>query len=68
MVNTELLNAKIKESGLLRKYIAETLEITPVTLTRKVRGANEFKPSEITKLCDILNISKKDVNSIFFAK
>lgn len=68
MVDTAMLRKIIKESGLKLFYIAERLDISAYSFTRKIENRSEFTASEIDKLCDVLNIT--DVNerfAIFFA-
>ena len=68
MTNTALLNQLIKESGLKKKYIAEQLGITGYGLQKKIENLSEFKSSEISIMCDLLNInSLKQKETIFFA-
>ena len=67
MTNTELLRAKIEESGLKYEYLARILGITRFALANKINNKNEFKASEILKLCAELNIkSSKERDGIFF--
>jgi len=68
MTNTELLKSKIEESGLKYEYLAKKLGITRFALANKVNNRNEFKASEIPKLCGELNIkSSKEKDQIFFS-
>lgn len=68
MTNTELLEEKIMKSGLKKSYIAKTIGLTPYGLTLKVRNINEFKASEIEKLCNLLGINDLEERcAIFFA-
>ena len=67
MTDTDALNQIIDESGLKRKYIAEQLNLSAFSLAKKINNENEFKPSEIVALCNILNIrSMKKRMDIFF--
>lgn len=66
MTNTNLLNERIDASGLKRGFIAEQLELSAYGLLKKINGENEFKVSEVVKLCRILNISDEDRDRIFF--
>lgn len=69
MTNSELLIAKIKESGLKRGYIAEKLNTSYAWLDKKITGEVPFKAYEIQALCDVLGISDlKEKEAIFFAK
>lgn len=67
MTDTSLLRKAISESGLKFSFIAEQLGLSRFGLMKKIDGDNEFKASEIAKLCDILNIDNKKRDRIFFA-
>lgn len=68
MTNTKLLNEKIAESGLKRKFIAEKLGLSTYGLQRKIENVTEFKASEISALCDVLDIkTATEKEKIFFA-
>ena len=54
MDNLELLEMKIKESGLKKKWIAEQLDITYNSLRRKLKGEINFSKLELEKLNSIL--------------
>ena len=67
MTNTALLEQCITNAGLKKNYIAQELGLSPYGLSNKINNRNEFKTSEIEKLCDILNISDlKTRDKIFF--
>lgn len=66
MTNTELLRNIIKESGLKYKFIANKLELSAYGLQKKIDNATEFRTSEISALCKILNIDSKMMWKIFF--
>lgn len=69
MVNTEALRKKIADRGIKYKNIAAMLGISPYTLQLKVDGKNEFVTSEVSGLCDILEITDlAEKEEIFFAK
>ena len=68
MTNTELLEEKIVQSGLKKSYIAKSIGLSPYGLTLKIQNVNEFKASEIEKLCFLLGIDDLEERSaIFFA-
>lgn len=68
MTNTELLEAKIAESGKKKGYLAEKVGLTPAGFRNCCVNKAEFKASQIQILCDELNItSLKEKNDIFFA-
>ena len=69
MTNTELLEEKITKSGLKKSYIAKAIGLSPYGLTLKIRNINEFKASEIEKMCNLLSIDNLEERcAIFFAQ
>ena len=69
MNNTELLEAKIKESGKKITYLAEKVGLSYAGFRNCVINKAEFKASQIDILCEELNIVKlKERMDIFFAK
>lgn len=69
MTNTELLNAKINESGIKKGVIAERLGLSRYGLAKKIDGTNDFKSEEILTLCELLNIKTlTEREKIFFVK
>ena len=69
MTNTELLEAKIKDSGYKRSYIAKAIGLkSAYGLAKKIKNETEFKTSEINALCELLKISSlEEKEQIFFA-
>lgn len=68
MTNTSLLEQYIEKSGYKKSFIAAQLGITAYGFTLKINNKSEFKASEITILCNLLKISARDREAIFFAK
>ncbi len=68
MINRELLRQTITMSGLKQTYIADQLSLSPQGFRLKLKGDQEFRESEIQKLCDVLHLKKTQRDSIFFAK
>lgn len=68
MTNTSLLEQYIEKSGYKKGYLAQQLGLTSYGFALKISNKNEFKASEMTKLCKLLKISAKDKEAIFFAK
>ena len=66
MTNTALLEEKITESGLKKSYIAKSIGLTPYGLTLKIRNVNEFKASEIDKICILLGIDSPEERCVIF--
>ena len=68
MTDTKLLNEFIAKSGLKKRWIAETMGLSPYGLTLKINNTSKFYVNEVQLLCHILNItSLKDKERIFFA-
>lgn len=68
MIDIDRLIAKIDESGLKRRYIAENLGMSESLLSKKLAKEVEFKASEIAKLANILRLSEDERVSIFMPK
>ena len=67
MTNVKLLDAKIKESGLKKGYIAEQLGISRASLISLLNNKVEFKTSQLVVMCRLLNITdNEEVKAIFF--
>lgn len=68
MTDTERLKEAIEKSGLKISCIMEQMGIKSYTTMRdKVENRQEFKASEIAKLCEILHLDADQMNGIFFA-
>lgn len=68
LTNTELLSEEISSSGVTITFIAVRLGITREGLYKKLNGETEFKASEIVAMQDILHLTNKKRDTIFFAK
>lgn len=69
MTNTNLLKAKIEESGLKIGFIAEFVGISRQLLWKKINNMTPFNQYEIEKMCKVLKItSLKEKEAIFFAE
>lgn len=67
MTNTSLLEEYIKKSGYKRSFIARQIGLkSTYGFSRKVNNESEFTATEITILCNLLKISAKDKDAIFF--
>lgn len=66
MTDTALLKQKIEESGYKLKFIAQRLELTYQGLLKKINNESEFKASEISVLAELLRLSDKERDNIFF--
>ena len=68
MVNLELLNSTIEDSGITMVALAEKAGIKRPTLSNRLKGMGEITASEIMGLCDALRLTKQEREEIFFAK
>ena len=68
MTDTVALRNVIKNKGLKYNYIARSVGLSPYGLQKKIENENEFRASEIVKLSEVLELSVKQRNDIFFAK
>ena len=69
MINRELLENKIKESGMKKSYLASKCKLSRQGFYNCLVGKAMFNSVQISILCKELNItSLKEKESIFFAK
>ena len=68
MTDTKLLNGIIENSGIKKGKIAQSLGITRTALWQKINNKRDFKASEITIICSMLNVTSLETKErIFFA-
>ena len=68
MTDFELLKEKIKDSGMTMVAIAKKSGILRATLYNRLNGVGDFTASEMLALSDVLRLSNKERNAIFFAR
>lgn len=69
MTNSKALRELIEAKGLKLKYVAEYLGLSSYGLSLKIENKQEFKTSEVSALCELLNIKSLDQKEkIFFAQ
>lgn len=67
MTNIDLLEDKIHESGLKKRYIADKIGVSPSTFSALLSNKAEFKARQIKDICEVLNIQDDaEIRSIFF--
>lgn len=64
MFTKELFNGLIAEAGLTKEKLANHLNISPVTLYRKIDDSGNFDKKEILKIIEVLD--KERTLSLFF--
>lgn len=67
MTNTSKLRGRIAEKGYTMGSFSKAVGISRPSLRMKLSGEREFKASEITKSCLVLEISRHDIGEYFFA-
>ena len=67
MVNTQLLDKKIEDSGLYIKFIVEKIGLSRNGFDKKRKGKTPFRVAEIYVLSDLLKLSESEKHDIFFA-
>lgn len=67
MVNYNLLNDKVKQSGLKYNHIAEIMGVSNSALSAKINGKRKLNLDDAVGLAKALNLTRADVQSIFFA-
>lgn len=68
MTNTELLKAKIKNSGYKITFIAQKCGITYQAFLSRLKGEQEFRVDEMRAISNLLSLSDEDNIAIFFAR
>ena len=58
MIDFELLNRKIRDSGMTIVAISSKSGILRETLYNRLNGSTDFKASEILRISDVLRLSK----------
>ena len=68
MTNTALLNYAIARSGMDRQGLANTIGLSLNSVQKKINNKIEFRQSEIQKVCNALELTNEEKESIFFAQ
>ena len=67
MVNTQLLEQRIEDSGYKLGYIVSNIGVSRQAFSKKLKGQTPFRIAEIYVLRDLLKLSSEDEQAIFFA-
>ena len=67
MVNAQLLEEKIQQSGYKKNFLCEQLGITRQGFNKKVNGKAAFRAAEVYVLCDFLHITEEEKKTIFLS-
>lgn len=68
LTNRELLNERIKAKGLKKSFLAEQIGKKPRTLSKKLKGTQDFTESEMKVLTRVLQLTVEERMAIFFAE
>ena len=69
MTNSRILRSLIESKGLKMKYVANCLGLSPYGFQLKVDNKQEFKTSEVSALCELLDIKSLETKeNIFFSE
>ena len=66
MSNSTKLRGRIVEKGYTLSKFAEAINLSRVSLRKKMNGESEFKASELERICDTLEIPPSQIDSYFF--
>lgn len=66
MLNKNLLRAAIVANGYTQEKLAESIGISPNTLSSRIVGSSCFNTDEIDKICSVLNISSNEQKAQIF--
>lgn len=67
MTNGKLLKEIAKAKQITLQELAEALGLTRQGLSKKIENRSEFRVSEVSKLSELLGLSEKQKQEIFFA-
>lgn len=62
------LLGKIRECGYTQKSLAKVLNMNVGTLTQKLKNRSHFTTDEMLRICELLNISSREIGAYFFKK
>ena len=68
MTDLKLLRERIEDSGITMTALAKKAGITRVTLYNRFNGKGDFTASEMVAIADMLHLTNKERDNIFFAK
>lgn len=68
VLNRQLLEDKLLESGYKMSFISEKLGISPQAFIKKRNGELPFKISDVETLLNLCNWDAETIYSIFFAQ
>lgn len=67
MTNENKLRGRMAEMGYNLTSLSEAISISRPALRKRLANTSDFRVSEIERVCDVLQIPKKDVSVYFFS-
>lgn len=67
MTDSEALRDVIAKKGIKYSFLAKEIGITPYCLKKKIDNENDFKGKEIAVISQVLSLTNKQRDNIFFA-
>lgn len=67
MTDTNLLNEKIAQAGVTKRFVAKSLNISEQSLRSKIANKQDFRQNEIIAISETLRLTVSERNRIFFA-
>ncbi len=68
MINENKIRGRIVERGYTLSSFSKEMGLSRVGLRNKLNGEWDFRVSEVERLCELLDISKKDIILYFFTE
>lgn len=60
------LLGRMREKLITQSHLASVLGLSETSLNRKIKNKTEFRQSEISKICECLEIPNEHIDSYFF--
>lgn len=60
------LRGEFHSQGWFDQDIADAIGMTPGTLSTRMQGRSVWRADEISKICELLNITQENVGRLFF--
>lgn len=68
MFNYSKLLGRMREMGYTQEKLARAIGLNESTLNAKLNNKGYFNSYQIDKICEVLDISKKDIGVYFYSK
>jgi len=67
-MNYKKLQAAVQRSGMKRGFLAEKMGISDQVMSDRISGKSPWKVPEAAAFCEVLGLSKKERDEIFFGQ